>query len=243
MPLDGKVALVTGGGSGIGRAVAIALADAGAQVVITGRREEMLEETATAVSAGPPIRHMVADVTDRVQVHKLIAWTRSQFGPVDILVNNAGINVPERSLASLSLEDWDRVMQVNAGGAFYTVHAVLPAMRARRSGLIINISSLAGVRASTMTGAAYSAAKHAMCALTRVISLEEGGNGIRATNICPGEVDTPMLDGDPVPASEEHKAQILQPEDVAQAVLFVASLPPRAHVPELYIKPTTQSFP
>jgi len=242
MRLEGKVSLVTGGGGGIGRAIAIALATAGAQVVISGRRIEALEETAAAVKTDPPIRYFVADIIDRVQVNKLIAWTRSQCGPIDILVNNAGINIPDRSLATLTPENWDRLMQVNASGAFYLVHAALPAMRARRSGLIINISSMAGVRASVVSGAAYTAAKHALCALSRVISLEEKDNGIRATNICPGEVDTPILDERPEPVSDEHRAQILQPEDVAAAVLFVASLPPRAHVPELYIKPTTHPF-
>ncbi|OUC07136.1 oxidoreductase, partial [Litorilinea aerophila] len=138
--------------------------------------------------------------------------------------------------------DWDYIMQVNATGAFNVIHAVLPQMRERRDGVIVNISSLAGVRASPLGGAAYSASKHALSALTRVIAIEEKDNGIRATNLCPGEVNTPILDDRPVPVSEEHRAQILQPEDVAAAVLFVATLPPRAHVPELYIKPTTQLF-
>lgn len=238
MQLTGKVALVTGGGSGIGRAVALALAGAGAQVIIAGRRQEPLEETAASVLTDPPIRTFIADVTDLVQVSKLVSWTHSQFGPVDILVNNAGINIRERSLAVLSPEDWDRIMLANASSAFYTVHAVLPAMRARRSGLIINISSMAGVRASSLSGAAYSASKHAMCALTRAIAIEERDNGIRATNICPGEVDTPILDHRPITVTEKQRARILQPEDVAAAVLFVAQLHPRANVPELYIEPT-----
>ncbi len=243
MRLDGQVALITGGGSGIGRAVALTLAEAGAQVVIAGRRMELLEETAALAHTRPPIRPFVADVADIVQVSKLVSWTHSQFGPVDILVNNAGINIKQRSLAELSPDDWERVMHVNANGAYYVVHAVLPAMRARRSGLIISISSLSGVRVATVSGAAYSASKHALCALTRAIALEEAENGIRATNICPGAVDTPIIDDRPGEISAEERARMLRPEDVAQAVLFVASLPPRAHVPELYIKPASQSFP
>jgi NADP-dependent 3-hydroxy acid dehydrogenase YdfG len=122
------------------------------------------------------------------------------------------------------------------------IHAVLPDMRARRDGVIINVSSIAGVRPSMLGGAAYSASKHALSALTSVLGQEEKDNGIRATNLCPGEVNTPILDARPVKVSDEHKAQILQPEDVAAAVIFIATLPPRAHVPELIIKPTTQHF-
>jgi NADP-dependent 3-hydroxy acid dehydrogenase YdfG len=242
MSLEGKVALITGGGTGIGQAVAEVLANAGAQVVVTGRRPALLEETCASIRAPRPVRSFAADVADRTQVNELVAWVKAQFGPIDILVNNAGINVVKRKVAELAPEDWDAIMNVNATGAFNVIHAILPDMRARRDGLIINVSSLAGVRAGPLGGAAYSASKHAMRALTTVIAAEEKLNGIRATNLCPGEVNTPILDARPVKVSEEHKAQILQPEDVAAAVLFIASLPPRAHVPELWIKPATQDF-
>ena len=164
------------------------------------------------------------------------------MGTVDIVVNSAGINVRKRRLAELSPEDWDQIMSINATGAFNVIYAVLPGMRTRQDGLIVNISSLAGVRASPLGGAAYSASKHAMSALTRVIAIEERDAGIRATNISPGEVDTPILAARPVSVSAEHRARMLQPEDVAAAVVFVATLPGRAHVPELYIKPTSQLF-
>jgi NADP-dependent 3-hydroxy acid dehydrogenase YdfG len=160
----------------------------------------------------------------------------------DILVSNAGVNIVERRLEVLSPENWDYLMNVNATGAFNVVHAVLPQMRARKDGVIISISSIAGIRPSELGGAAYSAAKHAMDALTKVIGLEERENGIRACVISPGEVDTPILEARPVPVSDEHRARILQPEDVAAAAVFVASLPPRANVSELVIKPTTQAF-
>jgi NADP-dependent 3-hydroxy acid dehydrogenase YdfG len=242
MRLEGKVVLITGGGTGIGQATAHALAQDGAQVVVTGRRSAKLEETCAAIQAPRPVRAYAADVADRREVNDLVGWIRQEYGPVDILVNNAGVNVLKRKLEELSPEDWDYMIQVNATGAFNVIHAVLPEMRARRDGVIINISSLAGVRASNLGGAAYSASKHAMSALTRVIAIEDKDNGIRATNLCPGEVNTPILDDRPVKVSDEHKAQILQPEDVAAAVLFIATLPPRAHVAELYIKPTTQLF-
>jgi len=240
--LTGKTALVTGGGTGIGRAVAIAFANAGAKVVITGRRGAKLQETCALASGPHAILPYVADVGDREQVAALVAWTNQQVGQIDILVNNAGVNVVERRMEVLKPEAWDYLMNVNSTGVFNTIHAVLPQMRERRDGVLITVSSLAGVRASTLGGAAYSASKHAVNALMKVISVEEKDNGIRATIVAPGEVNTPILDDRPVPVSEEHKAQILQPEDVAAAVLFVATLPARAHVPELLIKPVTQVF-
>lgn len=242
MRLDGKVALVTGGGTGIGQAAAEALANEGAQVVVTGRRAAILEQACAAIRAPRPVRSYATDVADRAQVTDMVDWIRNEYGPVDILVNNAGVNVLKRRLSELAPEDWDYLMHVNATGAYNLIHAVLPNMRERRDGVIINISSIAGVRASILGGAAYSASKHALSALTSVLGQEEKDNGIRATNLCPGEVNTPILDARPVKVSDEHKAQILQPEDVAAAVVFIATLPPRAHVPELIIKPTTQLF-
>lgn len=242
MQLDGKVALVTGGGTGIGRAVAKVFARAGARVVIVGRREEKLREVCRELGDPPGIRHRAADVSDRKQVCELVDWCTREMGRIDILVANAGVNVVERRLEVLSPENWDYLMNVNATGAFNVVHAVLPQMRARKDGVIISVSSVAGIRASELGGAAYSAAKHAMDALTKVIGLEERDHGIRTCVISPGEVDTPILDVRPVAVSDEHRARILQPEDVAAAALFVASLPSRVNVPELVIKPTTQAF-
>jgi NADP-dependent 3-hydroxy acid dehydrogenase YdfG len=242
MKLTGKVALVTGGGTGIGRAVAASLAGEGAQVVITGRRADKLQEACATIDRPTQVSHAVMDVANRQQVATTVARMVERFGAIDILVNNAGVNVTRRSVADLAPEDWDTLLAINATGAFNVIHAVLPQMRDRRDGVIISISSLAGVRASSLGGLAYSASKHALNALTRVVAVEECPNGVRATNICPGEVDTPLLDGRPVKVSDEQRAQILQPEDVAAAVLFVATLPARAHVPELLIKPTTQLF-
>jgi NADP-dependent 3-hydroxy acid dehydrogenase YdfG len=240
--LVGKTALVTGGGTGIGRAVAVAFAEAGAKVVITGRRKDKLQESCALATGPHPVQFYVADVSDREQVAALVAWTNEALGQIDILVNNAGVNVVERRMEVIKPEAWDYLMNVNTTGVFNLIHAVLPQMRERRDGVLITVSSLAGVRASTLAGAAYSASKHAVSALTKVISIEDKDNGIRATVVAPGEVNTPILDDRPIPVSDEHKAQILQPEDVAAAVLFVAALPARAHVPELLIKPVTQLF-
>ena len=231
------VALVTGGGTGIGRSVAESLALAGARVVITGRREAVLRDAAASMRGPKPVAVRAAGMADPKQVHDLVAWVEQEIGPIALLVNNAGVNIQDRGLEALSTEDWDYVIQVNANGAFYAIHAVLPAMRSRRNGMIINISSMAAVRASSISGAAYSASKYALNALTQVIAEEEGRYGIRATSICPGAVNTPILDDRPVKVSAERRKQILQPEDVAAAVMFVVSLPPRAHVPELQIRP------
>lgn len=242
MQLTGKVALITGGGTGIGAAIARFYAEAGAQVVITGRREAKLTEVCAAITAPLSVQAYAADVGDLSQVTALVDWVNQTFGRIDILVNNAGTNVIERRMHQLKPAAWEQMLRINASGVFNTIHAVLPQMRERRDGLLITVSSLAGVRASVLAGAGYSASKHAVNALMKVIALEEKDNGIRSTIIAPGEVNTPILDERPVPVSEEHKQRILQPEDVAMAALFVASLPPRAHVPELLIKPVTQEF-
>jgi NADP-dependent 3-hydroxy acid dehydrogenase YdfG len=239
--LDGRTALVTGGGSGIGAAIASTLAAAGCHVVITGRRMERLQAVADADSTGR-ITPVVADVADRDSVSALFEQVGAVLSRVDILVNSAGINVPNRAMADLTPEDWDRVMAINATGTFNCIRGVLPQMRERHDGVIINITSVAGMRTGLLGGVAYNASKFAASALGRTVGEEERDNGIRVTTIYPGEVETPILDDRPVPVSAEHRARILQPEDIAAAALMVACLPPRARVPELVITPTTQSF-
>lgn len=246
MRLDGKVALVTGGGTGIGQAIAKSYAAAGAQVIITGRREDKLQETcAQATASGCPpgaVRYYVADIGIREQVTALVEWVNQEFGQIDILVNNAGVNVVKRTMAEIAPESWDYILNVGATGVFNTIHAVLPQMIARKDGVLILVSSLAGVRPAPLGGAAYSAAKHAANALIKVLAAEEKDNGIRATILAPGEVNTPLLNDRPVKVSDEHKARILQPDDVAAAALFLASRPPHVHIPEMLIKPVTQLF-
>lgn len=236
MGLAGKVALITGGGSGVGAAIAARFDHADARVAIIGRREDQLQHTVEKI--GGNVRAYVADISNRDQIAQVIEDVQAMFGPIDILVNNAGVNLPRRSLEQLAPEDWDRLMAVNATGAFNMVYALLPSMRARRSGLIINISSIAGIRPSALAGAAYSASKHALAALSKVIGIEQGDYNIRSTLISPGDIDTPLLEQRPVKVSEQIRAIILQPDDVAAAVQFVAELPARACVPELVIKPT-----
>ena len=161
-------------------------------------------------------------------------------GPIHILVNSAGINVKNRATGELSPEDFDRLVNINCTGTFNTMWAVLPQMRQRNDGLIVNINSIAGLRASTLAGAGYTTAKYAMTGLGRAVALEEGDHGIRITNIYPGEINTPILDERPEPVSEERKATLLQPEELAATVVYLAKLPPHAHVADLVIKPVQQ---
>lgn len=242
MKLSGKTALVTGGATGIGLGIAIGLAEEGCRVAIAGRREDKLRDAASTYRGTPALIHHTADVGDLKSVERLVAWATRELGPLDIVVNSAGVNVLRRTLAELSPEDWELMMRINATGAFNCLYAVLPQMRKRRDGLIVNISSIAGKRSSLLGGIGYTASKFAMTATGVTAAREEAENGIRITNIYPGEVDTPILEHRPKPVSAEHRARILKPEDVAAAVLMVACLPPRAHVPELVIKPTSQDY-
>jgi NAD(P)-dependent dehydrogenase (short-subunit alcohol dehydrogenase family) len=240
--LAGKTALVTGGGTGIGLGVALALAREGCRVAIAGRRREPLEAACKLFDGTPPMSCHPVDVGELASVDALFHWSMATVGPLDILVNSAGVNVRKRTMAELSPEDWDKMMRINASGAFYCMRAVLPQMRAQRNGLIVNISSIAGIRSSLLGGVGYTASKFAMTGLGTTVGREEATHNIRVTNVYPGEVETPILDNRPVPVSAEHRARILQPDDVADAVLMVACLPARAHITDLVIKPTSQDF-
>ncbi len=243
MKLEGKSAIVTGGGSGIGRAIAESFAREGARVVTVGRNAEKLEAARQeARDAAGRILPRALDVSDRAAVRDLVEWAEGELGKIDILINNAGTNVPRRSLSELSADDFEKMVNINLNGAFYCVHEVLPKMRARRDGLIINVSSVAGVRASVIGGAGYTASKFGMAGLSMTIGLEEAENGIRSCLICPGEVNTPILEDRPVIPDAQARARMLQPEDLAQAALFVATLHPRACVPEMIITPKVQKF-
>jgi len=232
-----KTAVVTGAGSGIGRAVSHRLADDGYRVIAVGRTEAKLQETMKGYSGGGKIEAFALDVSDRKNVNQFVAEI-AKWEPITVLVNNAGVNTKKRTLEDLSAEEWDRQVSINLTGVYNITAAVLPVMRVNGGGLIINVSSIAAVRPSKLAGAAYSASKAGVSAFSSVISQEESKHGIRCTAVCPGEVDTPILDERPEPITEERRAVILKPEDVAAAVAFLVSLPARAHVPELVIKPT-----
>jgi NAD(P)-dependent dehydrogenase (short-subunit alcohol dehydrogenase family) len=240
--LMGKTALVTGGGSGIGLACARQLLEQGARVAITGRNAEKLRAAAEGVGAGDRLLWHAADVTDPVQVDRLVRDATARLGRIDVLVNNAGLNVKERALRELKPESWRQLVAGNLDGAFYCIRAVLPQMRERHDGLIININSISGKRANPLGGLGYIAAKFGLRGLALGVAAEEKASGIRVSSIYPGEVNTPILEARPSPVSAERKQAMLQPEDVAAAVLFLATLPPHAVVPELVITPANAPY-
>src|SRR5262245_28858051 len=240
--LSGKTALVTGGGTGIGWGVAEALAGEACKVAISGRRGDVLKQAAASWVGQPPILWHECDVADRHSVGELFAWSAKHLGEIDILVNSAGINIKNRMMGNMPPEEWDRVLKVNATGVYNCMFAVLPQMRSRRDGLIVNISSIYGLRAAAIGGVAYNASKFACAALGTSVANEEIPNNIRVTTIYPGEVDTPILEHRPVPVSAERRAKMLLPEDIGAMVVALAKLPPRAHVPDMLIKPTSAEF-
>jgi NADP-dependent 3-hydroxy acid dehydrogenase YdfG len=240
--LTGKRALITGGGSGIGLAVARLFLREGAKVAITGRDEAKLRRAADGLAGGDRLLYRACDVSEPAQVEAAVKHITERWGGIDLLVNNAGTNIKERSIRQLTPEKWQLLIRSNLDGAFYCVNAVLPQMLARKDGVIVNVCSVAGKRAGPLGGAAYAAAKFGMSALGICLAAEEKDSGVRVSNVYPGEVDTPILEVRPTPVSAEQRAKILRPEDVADAVLFVASLPAHVSVPELVIKPTSQVY-
>lgn len=238
-----RTALITGAGSGIGRGIAEALDDIGVCLALVGRDRGKLEETKSGLTQkGGAALIAPCDVADREQVRAMVESVLSAFGSIDVLVCNAGTNVRHRSLEKLDPDDWDKMIATNLTGAFNLAHYVLPSMRARKSGLVVQIDSISGKRASTLGGAGYSASKFGQAALGVCIGREEGAHGIRSSVIYPGEVNTPILDARPVAVPKERRAVILQPADVAAAVRFLVELHPRANVPELVIKPTVDDW-
>jgi NAD(P)-dependent dehydrogenase (short-subunit alcohol dehydrogenase family) len=231
-------AVVTGGGSGVGRAVALALVQHGWFVAILGRRPDGLTETLH--QAGPRAHHLLAitcDISDPGAVDRVGAQILARWPGVDLLVNAAGTNVPQRALAELSLQDYRTIMGANLDGAFHCVRAFLPVMRRQGRGTIINIVSDAGKWASAKAGPAYVMSKFGLAGLTQSINAEERHHGIRACAIFPGDINTPLLDKRPSPPPPEARARMLQPEDIAACVLFCVQLPQHAVVEELLIRP------
>ncbi len=240
--LKGRIAWITGGGSGIGLAGAIELVKAGAHVVISGRTQATNDSALAELKALGSAEAILLDVADKKAVQAAADAILKQHGRIDILVTSAGTNATKRNFDVVTPEAWDDVVAINLSGLFYCVHAVLPAMRKQKDGLIINVSSWAGRFASKLTGPAYNATKRAVIALTESINMEECVNGIRATSILPGEVATPILRKRPVPPSKEEQDRMTQSEDLGAAILFVAGMPARTCVNELIIAPTWNRF-
>ncbi len=232
MTIEGQSALVVGASSGIGRAIAVRFAREGFRVMAAARREDRLRELQNEVN----IDIFVADASDAAAMQRLGSAALERFGGLDILVYAAGTNSPDRWLPRMTVEIWNEVIQVNLSGAYYITHAVLPAMRAAKRGHLIYISSISGL-IPDISGAAYQASKRGMVALAHAIRVEEKKNGIRTCVLCPGLVRTEILEKRPFKTPEEELAKALAPEDVAEAALAVAKLPPRASVPEMQLLP------
>ncbi len=234
--LQGKIAWVTGGGSGIGEAGAVALAEAGATVIVSGRDQAKLD--GVAKNLGGKAEALALDITSHAAVAKAGAALIARHGRVDILVNSAGVNLPNRRWKNLTAESFDRIVATNLNGTYYAIEAVLPTMRERHDGCIINVASWAGRYHAYMTGPAYNASKFAVVALTLALNDDEGPNGIRACALCPGEVATPLVSRRPIPVPPEDIARMLKPEDLGRAIRFVAEMPPHVAINELVISPT-----
>jgi serine 3-dehydrogenase len=227
--INGQVVIIVGASSGIGRAAAVLFAREGSSVVAAARREDRLQVLT--------VRR--ADASNPEEMQQLAQETLQRFGKVDILVFASGINTRDRAMNRLTPEVWNSLVSVNLSGAFYATHAVLPSMRSAHSGHLIYISSISGV-ITDVSGAAYQASKRGVLGMAHAIRMEEKQNGIRTSVICPGLVDTELLEQRPVKPAPEVLAQALQPEDVAETILHVAKLPPRAAIPELHLMPTFQ---
>jgi NAD(P)-dependent dehydrogenase (short-subunit alcohol dehydrogenase family) len=238
-PKSSPVAVVTGAGSGVGRAVALKLAAEGWSAALVGRRAAALDETIAlaGASAAARLASFPCDIGDAAAVQKMGVAVTAKFGRVDAVIAAAGTNTPRRSWSELSLEKYEELLAGNLHGAFHCVRAFLPGMRERRAGTFVFINSEAGLKASAKAGVAYVAAKFGLNGLAQSLNAEERPNGIRACSIYPGDIDTPILNQRPQPPTAEARAKMMQPEDVAACVWLAVSLPPRAVVEELLVRP------
>ncbi len=233
-----KTAVITGAGTGVGRATAIAMAGEGWRLALIGRTERTLDETArlTGNKATPPLL-CICDISQPGDVKKMADRVHAEMGEIEVLINAAGTNTPERSLEVLSFEKYRELVDTNLTGAYLCVQAFLPRMRARKSGTIVNIISDAAKQANAKAGAAYVVSKFGLAGLTQSINCEERPNGIRACAIFPGDIDTPLLQKRPMPPPADARAKMMQPEDIAACVLLAVNLPKRAVVEEILLRP------
>ena len=241
--LEGKVAWVTGAGSGIGEAAALMLAEEGATLVLTGRRREPLEAVAARIDqkGGPNrVRAYVqpGDLTDPAAVRAIGDYIRNTIGRLDILVNNAGININDRHWDKLTPENAKLMIDGNLAAAAQCVTVALPLMREKKDGLIIHTSSMAGRFVGGFPGPLYSSAKHGVVAMSHSINMQECVNGIRSCVFLPGEVATPILDRRPNPVGPEVRARMVQPQDCADLIRYIALLPARLCMNEVMLSPT-----
>jgi NAD(P)-dependent dehydrogenase (short-subunit alcohol dehydrogenase family) len=234
-----SVALVTGAGSGVGRAVVHKLAAEGWRIALIGRRADALAATIALAPAAARknLAAFACDIGDHAAVGKMSDAVLAHFGQVDAFINAAGTNTPRRSWSELPLPAYHELMAANLHGPFYCVQALLPTMRARRTGTFVFINSEAGLKASPKAGVAYVASKFGLTGLAQSLNAEERPNGLRACSIFPGDIDTDILNKRPVPPPPEARAKMMQPADIAACVWLAVSLPPRAVIEELLVRP------
>ena len=236
--LAGKIAWVTGAGTGIGEAAALALAEEGATVILTGRRVGPLEAVARRINQTGKAHVQPADLTDKAQVHTVGEYIRATFNRLDILVNNAGVNIVERHWDKLTPDSIDTLLQGNLSGALYCVTVALPFMRAQQEGQLIHTASMAGRFIGGVSGPIYTVAKHGIVAMSHSLNMQECVNGIRSTVFLPGEVATPILDARPNPVGPEVRARMVQPADCGDLIRYIACLPKHVVMNEVHLSPT-----
>ena len=233
-----RTVVITGAGSGVGRAIAIALAKQGWRLALLGRTQASLDETAQLTGLQKQdVLVIPCDIGRIEQVQSMARAVFEIFNTVDVLVNAAGTNAPKRALEILSLDDYHAMIDTNLHGAYYCVQAFLPQMRQRQTGTIVNIVSDAGKQASPKAGPGYVISKWGMAGLTQAINAEERGHGVRACAIFPGDINTPLLDKRPVPPDNASRSKMMTAEDIAECALLAINLPPRAIVEEILVRP------
>ena len=234
--LDNKIAWITGAGSGIGQNAAIKLSELGMKVILSGRNTKNLKDTALKCKHNTIIKTL--DISDKKSVKEFVTEIKKEVEFIDVLVNCAGINIESRDWDNINEDEWDNVIQTNLNGLFYCCKSVIPIMKQKMDGLIINVSSWSGNHVSLLSGVSYTSSKHALNAMTETINMKYCNLGIRACALCPGEVSTAILDKRPKKLSKEQKDKMLQPDELGETVAFICQMPKHVCINELTISPT-----
>ena len=234
--LENKVAWITGAGSGIGQNAAIKLSKLGMKIILSGRNKKKLKET--ALKCGDNFLIKTLDISNKQSVHDVVSEIKKEFKYIDVLVNCAGINIENRDWDNIHENEWDNVIQTNLNGLFYCCRSVIPLMKQKMDGLIINVSSWSGNHVSLLSGVSYTSSKHALNAMTETINMKYCNYGIRACALCPGEVATAILDKRPKKLTIEQKNKMLQPDDLGETIAFLCEMPKHVCINELTISPT-----